>query len=334
MSQPAVSIVVVPRERFGLALRSLESLVANARFPFAGIYVDGGSPARIHRRLKKRCDELGFRFLRSERFLSPNEARNLGLSEVETPYVVFADNDTLYAPGWLAPLVRCAEEARADLVVPLILYGELEARQVHFAGAQARITETNGRRTYADVHRFMGRPLAEVQPQLKREPTEMVEFHCFLARTALFETIGPFDEELRGIREHEDFCLAVHEAGGSIFVEPDSVMSYIAPPPLAWSDAPYFLLKWSDGWIDASSRHFREKWRLAEDDPNLEKALHFARYQRRAFLWRLRRFYRNLLGRLGEPFKRRVLIGLDAKLRDAIVAARDARKGSRPPRRP
>jgi|GEM_PF-4666648 len=41
-----VSIVVVPRERFSIARRSLEHLIENTHAGFEMVYVDGGSPPR------------------------------------------------------------------------------------------------------------------------------------------------------------------------------------------------------------------------------------------------------------------------------------------------
>ena len=46
MPDPLVTVVVVPRERFGVTSRSLEAIYANTPAPFPLVYVDGGSPSR------------------------------------------------------------------------------------------------------------------------------------------------------------------------------------------------------------------------------------------------------------------------------------------------
>jgi len=51
MDQPLTTIVVVPRERFGFAIKSLESLFDRTEPPFHLVYVDAGSPNYIYRRL-------------------------------------------------------------------------------------------------------------------------------------------------------------------------------------------------------------------------------------------------------------------------------------------
>ena len=51
MAGPLVTVVVVPRERFSLTKRSLESIYANTHSEFTLLYVDGGSPSSIKRYL-------------------------------------------------------------------------------------------------------------------------------------------------------------------------------------------------------------------------------------------------------------------------------------------
>ena len=99
MSNTRVSIVVVARERFSIARASLESIFANTEEPFELIYVDGRSPRSLRRWLAQQATQRGFRLLRSDHYLSPNEARNIGLAAVETELVVFFDNDEDYQRG-------------------------------------------------------------------------------------------------------------------------------------------------------------------------------------------------------------------------------------------
>ena len=68
------------------------------------------------------------------------------------------------------------------------------------------------------------------------------------------------DEELLSQHEHIDFCLSVRDAGGSVYIEPKAVTSYVPPPPCEWSDLPYFMLRWSETWNLATIRHFNQKW--------------------------------------------------------------------------
>lgn len=96
---PLATVVMVPRERFSGARASLEDLFQNTRPPFDLIYVDGHGPADLARHLDAESRLRGFRVIRSDRYLSPNEARNLALPHLRTRYAVFVDNDIEFEPG-------------------------------------------------------------------------------------------------------------------------------------------------------------------------------------------------------------------------------------------
>ena len=296
LSGEPVTIVVVPRERFAVTRRSLETLYRETDFPFRLVYVDAGSPPPIARYLEGQARERGFELLRSDQFLSPNEARNRGLARASGRYVVFVDNDVLVTRGWLAALVRCAEETGADLVGPLYGIGELGGGFVHMAGGTARIEETGGSRRLLESHRFAGRQLREIEPELRREATELVEFHCVLARRETLDALGPLDEELLSTAEHIDLCLAVRQRGGIIYVEPLSRVSYLPPPPLDKEDRPYFRLRWSEAWTLRSMTRLRQKWRLSADDPYFEDHLRWLRSHRRLPLRGVQRSLERFLG--------------------------------------
>ena len=322
---PLVTVVVVPRERFSLTKLCLERLYAVTPAPFALVYVDGGSPRRIKRYLEDQAKQRGFLLVRTDRYLSPNEARNLGLRYVNSKYVVFIDNDVLVSPGWLEALVRCAEETEAWLVGPLYCFGTPEFTIVHMAGGTANIEQREGRRNLVERHHLPGKRLAAVRADLHRTPCELVEFHCILARTDVFERIGPIDEGFPSDFEHIDLCLSVREAGGAIYLEPSALVNWVTPPPLAWSDLPYFMLRWSDAWNRASLRHFREKWQMTEDDPNRHYAF-VTQYRRRALrpLWTLIR--RTIGWRLGTWLERRVLFPMEETL-NRFFSMRASRNG-------
>ncbi|MEO1342314.1 MAG: glycosyltransferase family A protein, partial [Cyanobacteria bacterium J06635_13] len=119
-----VTIVVTPRERFSCTSRSLESIYQHTQIPFNLIYVDGNSPGKVARYLQQQAQAKNFHHLRTNYYLSPNHARNLGLEHVTTKYVVFVDNDVVVSPGWLSQLVQCAESTSATVVGPLMCQDE------------------------------------------------------------------------------------------------------------------------------------------------------------------------------------------------------------------
>jgi GT2 family glycosyltransferase len=288
MQEPWVTIVVTPRERFSLTRAALEALYLHTEPPFHLIYVDGGSPPRVRRYLDEQAREKGFDLLRSDGYLAPNRARNLVRPRLRTKYVVFIDNDVVVSPGWLTALVRCAEETNATVVTPLICESFPLHSTIHFAGGDAHVdvVEREGRveRHLIETILRQGQRLVDVRHELQRVRTEVAEFHCLLIRTSVLDRVGDFDESLLTIRENVDFCMVVANDGGTVYFEPDSVVTYAAYQPLSLSDLPYYLLRWNDRWTLDTLRHLRDKWRLTEDE-------YFRRQYGRPFLeWRRRDF--------------------------------------------
>ena len=256
-----VTIVVVPRERFSHARRSLESVYQNTDYPFELIYVDGNSPAYVSQYLQKASIERHFRLVRSEEFLTPNQARNLGLREVRSKYVVFLDNDVEVEPGWLTHLITCAEETGAWAVGPLYFQGEPADRIIHMYGGTVELTETDGARFFDEEHTLNQRTYAEVGADLRRRETDFIEFHCALFSLNALRTLGPLDEHYKSNHEHIDISLLIRKAGGTVYVEPKSFVTYV-DGLLDTFDLEFALLRWSDDWNRKSAQHFVEKWKI------------------------------------------------------------------------
>jgi len=261
MHSPDVTIIVVPRDHFSDTRETLDSIYAHTDLPFALVYVDGNSPSAIARYLRDQSRARGFRLIRTEHYLSPNQARNLGARDVQTRYIVFIDNDVVVAANWLQPLVQCAEETNASITSPLNFEGRPLHSTVHFSGGEARVAETQvgGRSERHIVDRiFKNIPAG-------RQPTGCAEFHCLMVRTEDFRRVGGLDEQMLSTRENLDFCMAIAAAGGTMYIEPRSRITYLFPIRMALADVPFFALRWSDAWDLASFDHFRRKWRLVED---------------------------------------------------------------------
>jgi GT2 family glycosyltransferase len=281
---PTVTIVVSPRERFSYTRESLDSIFENTHMPFSLLYVDGNSPRYIQRYLDEKAANQGFEIIRTANYLSPNQARNLAIPQIKTDYVLFIDNDVVVAPGWLERLVKCAEQTQATIVSPLTCIGRKLHQKVHLAGGEAHINvEVEGaevRRKVHEKHYFVNRPVAEILDQLERKQCEFAEFHCMLVRREIFDTVGQLDELLLSTREHIDFCLNVSQAGGTIYCEPESVVTYVPDIIFRPSDLAYFMLRWSDHWEITSLKHFQQKWDLNGQDKYFKKRYKRLGYRR------------------------------------------------------
>jgi len=279
--QPPVTLVVSPRERFSGTEEALECLYRNTTTPFELVYVDGHPPRRIRRYLERQAREKGFRLIQLPHFMPDPDLRNIGLREVKTPYVVFLENDVLVRPGWLEALLACAEDTKASVVGPLYLEQRAGRETVHMAGGLNRVEEANGTRRCIERHRFPGRVATEVGHELRREPTELIEFHCVLMRTDVPRALGGLDEGVKNTAEHVDFCLAARGAGHQIYFEPASVIVYVQPPPFALYDLPFFCTRWSDAWSRQTVAYLGQKWRLDPDDPFLRAKYQWTTTRRR-----------------------------------------------------
>jgi GT2 family glycosyltransferase len=266
MQEPQVTIVVVPRERFSCTQQSLESIYEHTDIPFKLIYVDGNSPAKVSHYLQEMARTMNFQIIRTDYYLSPNRARNIGLEAVDTKYVVFFDNDVVVTPGWLSALVNCAEETNADVVGPLMCEKEPLHQRIHFAGGECHVvTDIKGRKHIREKMYKQGQQVEDVLPGLQRTETELTEFHLMLARADIFARTGNFDENMLNTKEHLDFCMVVRKLGGKVYFEPTSIATYVPGPPLEWTDMPFFMLRWSDAWTLGSLNHLQKKWDLSED---------------------------------------------------------------------
>jgi hypothetical protein len=65
--------------------------------------------------------------------------------------------------------------------------------------------------------------------------------------------------------------MTVREHGGRVWFEPGSIVTYVPPPPVRWSDLPYFLLRWSKEWTVPGRQRFMKKWGLPEDSTDLTR---------------------------------------------------------------
>jgi GT2 family glycosyltransferase len=215
--------------------------------------------------------EKGFKLIRRENYLFPNEARNLILDYIKTEYVVFVDNDALVSRGWLDALVRCADETDARVVGPLYFENEPERTQVHMAGGTCRIVELPaGGRSFFERHDEEHVKLLSVQSKLGRHETELVEFHTMLVSMQAFAKLGPLDPNL-SLSEHSDFCLQVRAAGKSIFIEPAAAVTYLTPTENNRLDKKYFDFRWSEKSTERTIARLKQKYRLSERDPEMDR---------------------------------------------------------------
>jgi cellulose synthase/poly-beta-1,6-N-acetylglucosamine synthase-like glycosyltransferase len=275
------------------------------------VYVDGGSPPLVRQYLEQRAARHGFRLLSTERFLSPNEARNLAAAQIQTPYVAFVDNDVVVSPGWLEALVDCAEEKGAWAVGPVVCEGEPVGTRISTAAGSADIVAGPNGCALHEQARYAGQPLAALASTLRREAVGRVSFQAVLLRTEALKALGPLDEQLLSEAQDLDFCLLTRNAGQAVYFEPRSIVTHLPPPPFEEYDLDFFQLRWSDAWNRATLEHFREKWNLSHNDPGLIALASRLDAHRRLTLEPYRRLLRLLGNRPAQWFERMLIAPLE-----------------------
>ncbi len=270
---PDVTIIVVHRDRFSLAVDALNQVIAATHSPYKLLYVDAGSPRKVADELKRICLENGFTYQRHDEYLSPSQSRNRGLRTAETKYVAFVESCTFVADNWLEGLISCAEETGAEVIQPLMCQGKPFHTEIHQAGG----TFTKDMELFfkgapedhviCDIDMHQGKQVTDVP--LTRSETQVTEVHCLLVKRDTFERFGDFDEAMLSTKDHLNFSMTVWKNGGRIMLEPSSLATFYVPNrhnPLKFSDYPYFILRWSPDWQAGSLTHFKKKWGL-EGDP-------------------------------------------------------------------
>jgi GT2 family glycosyltransferase len=290
VSAPLATVVVAPRDAYEHNLRCFDRLLECTPAPRRIVYVDGGSPEPLASELAARAAAADVALLRTERVLTGNEGRNLGLELAragdEPPWVAFVDNDALVEPGWLEGLCACGEATGAAAVMPLICIGPPERQLVHATGGRSAIVDDGeGHRRFEESHPHMNAAVDPTRDQLVRARCEMIELHCVLVRSDVLRQVTPLDEGLRSLMEHTDLGLALRELGGETWFEPAVKISYLPPTKLRGDGRRYYVARWSDEWNEVSVGRFREKWQLPADDACTRDTLEFAAWLRaRAYL--------------------------------------------------
>jgi glycosyltransferase involved in cell wall biosynthesis len=194
MDAPVVSVVVPTRGRAAYLEVVLDSLEAqDLGAPWELLVVDDGSSDGTRELLSRR----GVRSLRQEPARGLNAARNAGIRETAGELVAFTDDDVRAPPGWLRALVEGAAR-----------HPEAEA----FGGPIRPRFE-------GPVPRGCGRedpPLTTLDLGPEDRPAELVWGVNMLVRRAALERIGPFDEDIHGGGDEEDWLRRLRAAGGQV----------------------------------------------------------------------------------------------------------------------
>lgn len=283
---PTATVVVIARDRWAQAPATLDLLLDRTDPRFDVVVVDARAPRRVAAAFDRRAASGRIRVVRRRRHLAGNEARNLGADGVRTEWIAFVENDVVLDDGWLDTLLAAGEEHEATSAYPAYLQDGTTETFVHGLGADLELGDTDGV-PYIREHQYhLNRPWREVAAEV--EPVERVqsEFHAVAVRRELVERIGGLDERLLSWFDHTDLALHHQRLGAAAWLVPEVTCRYLAPPPVALTDVPSFVLRWSRDWYERSLERLCAAWGFDRNDREWDNHARYRTSVRRSVLTR------------------------------------------------
>lgn len=210
-TEPRASIIIPVFNKFSYTARCLLSL---AQLGYSEsteiIVVDDGSSDDTQHVLATLPGLRYHRNLSNQGFI---DSCNAGASLASAPRLVFLNNDTLVAPGWLEELESCFS-ARSDcgLVGSMLIYPDMRLQE---AGG---LVYRNGSAGNRGKRRDLGHPDFNYL-----RPVDYCSGASIMIERHLFEAIGGFDTRYRpAYFEDVDLAFSVRKFGLQVYCQPAS----------------------------------------------------------------------------------------------------------------
>jgi GT2 family glycosyltransferase/uncharacterized coiled-coil protein SlyX len=250
-----VSIVIVSYNSLDRIRECLESIFDKTHYPrYEVIVADNGSTPDV-------VDYLGtvaashpqVRLVLNHENLGFARANNLGLQAVgeDAQYVVLLNNDVVVSRGWLTTLVRWLQDSSVGLV------GSVTNPSGAFNEAAVPADYQN----LSDMDGFAARYAAQHRGRAFDIP--MLAMYCVALRRAVYQEIGPLDEQFGvGMFEDDDFSLRVRKAGYRVICAEDVFIHHAGRSSFGrLSEAEYQKV------FDENRRRFETKWNIQWQRP-------------------------------------------------------------------
>jgi len=318
MSNTHPVIAFVPREVFSTTEKCLRRLYEITDEPFDLVCIDGNSDPITKSFLESFAKEKGFTVIRSDSFLPPNRARNMAYAwakdHADTDYIIFVDNDVLVNEGWLSALLECAGDTGAGLVGPTYYEHMPECSKLHMYGGECGLErDEQSRLVYFERHDCQHLAVEDLESELVRKKTGLIEFHTVLVRMDLLSKIGGLDDGLLCHSEHGDLSMVAKNNGFEIWMEPAAKITYVPPTRLTAKDRDFFFLRWSEEWMLANQKHFKQKWGIEYIQNKKGRGLSWLRMHRRYGYESVRRIRKIFGKKVGRLYEKKIFIPLEPK---------------------
>jgi GT2 family glycosyltransferase len=242
---PSASVIVVTWDNLALTRLCLESLLAHTQdVPFEVIVVDNastdGTPAYLQ---TLAAADPRVRLILNERNDGFARACNQGARATVGDVLVFLNNDTVLAPGWLRGLSAHLRHPNVGAVNPVTNRIGTEAEVSDRARTLGEFLERAAHRRVACAGESRG--------------AEMLAFFCLALRRDVWTRIGPLDEAFgRGLFEDDDYSARLRAAGFHLVCAEDVLVHHFGEASFGQlvSDGTYGTL------FEENRRRFEAKW--------------------------------------------------------------------------
>lgn len=164
------------------------------------------------------CPQVkSLRVLKNTQNLGYAKSNNLAAKQAQGAILALLNNDLVFTPGWLEPMLAMFEQYPSMPIVVGNLQYRSDTGALDHAGIEVRFDSE------------LKRPIIEHRRDSipdKPEKVFGVTGACFLIAGQTFDILGGFDEQYLNGGEDVDLCLKLREAGGACWLVPSSSVSH------------------------------------------------------------------------------------------------------------
>jgi GT2 family glycosyltransferase len=204
MHKPLVSIISINYNQVQVTRELLASL-RQVTYPHIEIIVvDNASPAEDPGCLQQDYPEI--RLIRSQVNAGFAGGNNLGIAQAQGKYLLFLNNDTEVAPGFLEPLVELFEtNNQAGCASPKIIYYGTD-ELIQYAGSTGINPWTSRSKTIGQYEKDLG------QHNISR-PTSLADGAAMMVPSKVIQQVGLMPEVYFLYYEELDWCEIIKRGG-------------------------------------------------------------------------------------------------------------------------
>jgi glycosyltransferase involved in cell wall biosynthesis len=257
---PKVSIIITSKDNSSVLKKCIDSIVSKTTYQnYEIVIMDNQSrEARTFEYYKILESNPKNRVLRYDDRFNSSIINNYAVSQVDSRYVIFLDNDTeIISPQWIEAMLEHAQRKDVGAVGALLYYPN---DTVQHAGI---VLGMGGLAGYP--HRGLRKASLGYFGRLRIiQNLSAVNASCLMTKREIFEQIGGFDENYSCVLNDIDFCLKIRERGYLIVYTPYAELYHHESLNRGYEDIPE-----KQPTLKKEIEYFHRKWKevLAKGDP-------------------------------------------------------------------